>query len=489
MPKKGATNGHQEMPDKKKNKPSKNRLPSLLKFIDAKDSPITYTSPNATIRSLISTSITSHDDFLSDFWEKKPAYLQGQWGSDKENGNGDEFSQKYFSRLFNTNMLKEIMSDNEFNLGDEIEAWTNTPDDKEPYEQEGNPSYEELRTLFEDDHMVLSLHHPQRFHKELWKLLDMFECYFGCLVDAEAQLTPNKSQCSPHQCNEEEIFILQLEGSLEWVLFSENVINKENFDESDAIAQHTLKSGDVLYIPKKTLYKSRIPSDSSTHSTHLVISTYLFHTWGDYLRTAVPKLLESVVNRDDTLQEGLPINFHQMNRGDFQKKVHEMLTTAVNNMKVDTDEIDEITAQFFVNRLPPHRSKNAPIGKMPTTGMKIRFAFPHHVLISKHEIQDPEESDSETEDGDEDDHDKYVFVYHSLKNDRTMHMDEEQSLPKPEGLRFEGDCHDALKKILDSRDIFTPISDLSCPKRYCLDMLIALWADGLLETADVGREG
>lgn len=79
MPKKGATNGHQEMPDKKKNKPSKNRLPSLLKFIDAKDSPITYTSPNATIRSLISSSITSHDDFLSDFWEKKPAYLQGQW--------------------------------------------------------------------------------------------------------------------------------------------------------------------------------------------------------------------------------------------------------------------------------------------------------------------------------------------------------------------------------------------------------------------------
>lgn len=36
-------------------------------------------------------------------------------------------------------MLKEIMSDNELNLGDEIEAWTNTPDDKEPYEQEGNP--------------------------------------------------------------------------------------------------------------------------------------------------------------------------------------------------------------------------------------------------------------------------------------------------------------------------------------------------------------
>ena len=67
------------------------------------------------------------------------------------------------------------------------------------------------------------------------------------------------SNCFDNVCFQ--IFILQLEGSMEWVLYSPDIVDKEDFNESDdAIGIHTLHPGDVLYIPKQTLYKSRIPT-------------------------------------------------------------------------------------------------------------------------------------------------------------------------------------------------------------------------------------
>ena len=41
----------------------------------------------------------------------------------------------------------------------------------------------------------------------------------------------------------------------------------------------------------------------------------------------------------------------------------EMLTSAVNAINLDSNQVDEITAHYFANRLPPHTSKNAPIGR------------------------------------------------------------------------------------------------------------------------------
>ena len=65
--------------------------------------------------------------------------------------------------------------------------------------------------------MIVSIHHVQRHHKEVWKLVEKLECYWGCLVDVQGVLTPNKSQCSPHQCNQDEevnIYTLTLHNML-----------------------------------------------------------------------------------------------------------------------------------------------------------------------------------------------------------------------------------------------------------------------------------
>ena len=60
-------------------------------------------------------------------------------------------------------------------------------------------------------------------------------------------------------------------------------------------------------------------------------------------------------------------------------------------------------------------------GAMPSVDSAIRFRYPSHVILSKqkalYEInEDERESDEDMEEED------FVYLYHSLKNNRTIHM-------------------------------------------------------------------
>jgi len=61
-----------------------------------------------------------------------------------------------------------------------------------------------LQKYFFKDKMTLQFHQPQRFHDELWKIQEMMECYFGCLVGSNIYMTPENSQgLAPHYDNVE----------------------------------------------------------------------------------------------------------------------------------------------------------------------------------------------------------------------------------------------------------------------------------------------
>ena len=68
------------------------------------------------------------------------------------------------------------------------------------------------------------------------------------------------------------------------------------------------------------------------------------------------------------------------------------------------------------------------VGEMPNLDGSVRFLYPHHIVLSKskglYEDDMPdtmEDDDSDVEDDCNEDED-YVYLYHSLKNDRTTHM-------------------------------------------------------------------
>ena len=58
-------------------------------------------------------------------------------GTDKENV--ADLAEKYFGRLFNMSLFKEIMTERDVTYDTDIQVWTNTPDDKIPCEFENEP--------------------------------------------------------------------------------------------------------------------------------------------------------------------------------------------------------------------------------------------------------------------------------------------------------------------------------------------------------------
>ena len=56
--------------------------------------------------------------------------------------------------------------------------------------------------------MTLQFHQPQRFHDELWKIQEMLESLFGCLIGSNIYMTPENSQgLAPHYDNVEVSFL------------------------------------------------------------------------------------------------------------------------------------------------------------------------------------------------------------------------------------------------------------------------------------------
>ena len=66
---------------------------------------------------------------------------------------------------------------------------------------------------------TVQLPHPQRYVDSLWNVLEKLETYFGCLVGANAFVTPTGCQGSLPHCDDVDNFHVQLEGTQSWKLY------------------------------------------------------------------------------------------------------------------------------------------------------------------------------------------------------------------------------------------------------------------------------
>jgi len=67
------------------------------------------------------------------------------------------------------------------------------------------------------------------------------------------------------------------------------------------------------------------------------------------------------------------------------------------------------------------------IGQMPSLDGSVRFLYPQHVTLSKQKgfYEDDMSDGMENDDSDDEEEcadDNYIYLYHSLKNDRASHM-------------------------------------------------------------------
>nr|XP_002131324.1 ribosomal oxygenase 2 [Ciona intestinalis] len=476
---------------------------SLLKTIPMDEVALDLSSPDSLFQSLIQHSC-SIERFYEYYWEQRHLYIPCL-----KSGSGDNCQDKrlpgtrssYFNKLFNHEILKEVVLSKKLKYDKDICA-CRFDDEKKcrvNAEVHGPVTAEKVHSLFHDDKMTLQFHQPQRFHDELWKIQEKLESFFGSQVGSNVYMTPDGSQgLAPHHDNVE-VFILQLEGEKEWKLYSP-VVNlprnsSSDFDDSTVkgltlLDTIIMKPGDVLYFPRGTVHQAKSIKGTG-HSTHLTISTYETQCWGDYILDFIPYLTDAAADKVVSLRRGLPRKYYNQTSTDgFKQNLKKALISLAESLTESTDVemSDSIVCNFFANRLPPFGSVQEQLGKNPTLSSMVRLSYPDHVLISRgkgqyHAEDTLEEDDNDLEsdeEGDKEDSEKMeVYVYYSTRNRRITHMMEEEE--KPKGLRFAAECWGGLTTLKKSESDFVKVSDLNLPMHVGLDMLVALWAEGLLE--------
>jgi len=160
-------------------------------------------------------------------------------------------------------------------------------------------------------------------------------------------------------------------------------VNEETLGEPTHVI--TMETGDLLYFPRGVIYQCKAKEQG--HSTHVTISTYQEHSWGDFMVHAVQQAIETALENDVRIRAGLPINFrgflgtannmgayvaeeekeakdgapkaeHSSNMSDdrvvkFKEDMQKRLSYLVDHIDVNKSA-DAMSADFMASRLPPY---------------------------------------------------------------------------------------------------------------------------------------
>nr|CAB3265593.1 bifunctional lysine-specific demethylase and histidyl-hydroxylase MINA [Phallusia mammillata] len=481
---------------------------SALNEIPLQECPLNFSDPEKFLSSLLSP-VCDLETFFNDYWEKKPLHIpfstrQNETVDKKEDGSNLE---SYFKKLFNLEILEKIVESHELTYKVDINACKYDGTNREDYQAEGVVQLQDINNIFNLNKMTMQFHQPQRFHDELWKIQEKLESYFGCLVGSNIYMTPEGTQgLAPHY-DDVEVFILQLGGCKDWKLYSpvqklarecSRDLDKETMEKLDLIMELTMQPGDLMYFPRGTVHQAKV-KEGCGMSTHITISTYQNHCWGDYLVTTLPHLIDRCTDQQSVLRRGLPLKYtDKVTTAEFSKQFLEILDaakSAITKNLVECERSNTMASDFFANRLPPFKHKGEPTGEIPSQKSSIRFLHPDHMLISRgkglYDDEDPlDEDDEELLDCDVNnnltDNEDEMYIYFSTNNKRENHM-RGDPVTKPSGLRFDISCMEPLKKLKESGNEFIEVEKLNPPVHLGLDMLIGLWAEGLIECKPAGK--
>ena len=205
---------------------------------------------------------------------------------------------------------------------------------------------------------------PHQHSDETLALLSMLELEWGCMVGANAYLTPAGAAqgFAPHY-DDICAYILQLEGRKHWKVYapmnkretlprtSSRDFTEEDLKGMEPVMDIVLSAGDLLYLPRGWIHQAcTLPEGGSggehQHSLHLTVSAMQQWAWVDYLELLIPQALEAAAESEvsTSLRQGLPRNFLE-----YMGAVHDQpedpeelkALTKRENINVDDDEMDK----------------------------------------------------------------------------------------------------------------------------------------------------
>ncbi|XP_004645780.1 ribosomal oxygenase 2 isoform X2 [Octodon degus] len=431
-------------------------------------STLDFDSPSSLFESLISPIKT--ETFFKEFWEKKPLLLQ----------RADPARAAYYQSLFRLTDLKRLCSQGIY-YGRDVNVCRCVSGKKKVLNKDGKVHFLQLRKDFDQKRATIQFHQPQRFKDELWKIQEKLECYFGSLVGSNVYITPAGSQGLPPHYDDVEVFILQLEGEKHWRLYAPTVaLAREYSVKSETrlgvpMLEFTLKPGDLLYFPRGTIHQADTPAGLA-HSTHVTISTYQNNSWGDFLLDAISGLVFDTAKEDVELRSGIPRQLLMVETSAVAtRRLSGFLRTLAGRLE-GTKELlsSEMKKDFITHRLPPYyvgegTELSTPGVKLPTLASTVRLQFKDHIILT----MGPDENQPDEA------QEKMVYIYHSLKNRREIHMMGSEDI-EPHGLRFPLSHMDALKQIWNSSAISVKNLKLTTDEEK-ESLVLSLWTECLIQ--------
>jgi len=468
--------------------------------------PVDFSSPRKMFETLISP--ITFEDFTANYWESKPLVIHRPESS----------VGKLYGRLFTKQDLFSLVRKEELQFVTDINVVQYKNGQRENGNGKGRATASKLDKLFNGGG-TFQIHQPQRFQLELRRVLENMESFFGCLVGANVYMTPSGCQGLPPHYDDVEVFILQTEGEKHWRLYKPLVelpqeYSKDLLPEQIGNPTHdfVLKAGDLLYFPRGTIHQA-VASSSQTHSTHITISTYQHHSWGDYLNSIFPELLQEAMDSDVSFRRGLPINFLKSSKISKSGKMNSVVQLLLQKIKYTQFVPPEsMIEDFMFSRLPPYGvdgeelRDSIPDGVEPSLKSLVKLSHPDHIcFLIKAEpptpaMDDEDESDDESDEDDEEpvpskkqaveaetaDRREMLYVYSSIYNDHRAHMmnkqDREDDSSQGLVLKFPKHYLDAVDQLKSSSDQFILVQDFDLRSNSDKENLArALWSSHLLE--------
>ncbi|XP_045396388.1 ribosomal oxygenase 2 isoform X4 [Lemur catta] len=432
-------------------------------------STLNFDSPSGLFESLISPIKT--ETFFKEFWEQKPLLIQRD----------DPALATYYQSLFRLTDLKSLCSRGVY-YGRDINVCRCVNGKKKVLNKDGRAHFLQLRKDFDQKRATIQFHQPQRFKDELWRIQEKLECFFGSLVGSNVYITPAGSQGLPPHYDDVEVFILQLEGEKHWRLYHPTVplAREYSLEAEDKIGrpahEFTLKPGDLLYFPRGTIHQADTPPGLA-HSAHVTISTYQNSSWGDFLLDTISGLVFDTAKEDVELRAGIPRQLLLVETTAVaRRQLSGFLRTLADRLE-GTKELlsSDMKKDFVMHRLPPYyvgdgTALSTPGGKLPRLDSIVGLQFKDHIVLTVGPDQNPSDEAQE----------KMVYIYHSLKNRRDIHMMGNEEETEPHGLRFPLSHLDALKQIWNSSAI--SVKDLKLPTDEEKESLVlSLWTECLIQ--------
>lgn len=278
---------------------------------------------------LLAPSGISVEEFYDKYWEKKALVIPAPKHRKRFQG---FLSLKAIRQLTEKHTLhygKDLNVTRYHTIG-KVKRRANM--DPPPYEdgKTGELKYVEADSSFvweqyDEKKATVRLLCPHKQNDNIHALLSLMEMEWGCMVGANAYLTPSGGSqgFAPHY-DDIEAFCLQLEGRKRWKVYapakearlprvSSEDFTEEQMQDKEAVLDVVLEPGDMLYMPRGWIHHGITlpPSQGNDHSLHLTMSAMQQWSWVDYLELIMPEALDAAAHSETSvsLRTGLPRGF------------------------------------------------------------------------------------------------------------------------------------------------------------------------------------